>query len=194
MKRYTRDTDLPTVLFIDNDDSFTLNIVNMLCCLGVSVDVCPHDATPPQNSHWAGLVIGPGPGHPSQAKLSMQAIDAFVHKPILGICMGHQCLALCAGGSVHPSHAIMHGKTSPLCHSHQGIFRDLPSPMAVMRYHSWSVNAKSLPDSWDVLAWAGPDVMAIGHRNRPQVGLQFHPESIASESGELLLKNWIKTF
>jgi anthranilate synthase/aminodeoxychorismate synthase-like glutamine amidotransferase len=181
---------------IDNYDSFTYNLVQLLGELGADVRVFRNDqvsleelaALEPDR-----LVISPGPGQPMRdGGVSAQAITHFTGKiPVLGVCLGHQCLGAVYGARVDRAPRLMHGKTSAIYHDGQGIFNGLPSPFEAMRYHSLVVYAP-VPDDLAVVAeTAEKEVMALRHRSHPTYGVQFHPESILTEHGRRLLKNFL---
>lgn len=183
------------IVLIDNYDSFTYNLVQYFQCLGQEVLVFEHDKISiaeieqlaPQH-----LVISPGPKAPEHAGISLETIQYF-HKtlPILGICLGHQCLAQAFGGKIVPAPHIIHGKTSLIHHEQHGLFRNIPNGFKATRYHSLAVDIPSLPDCFTIDAWAEETVMAISHRQYPLFGLQFHPEAILSEYGMQLLENFL---
>jgi len=188
------------ILMIDNYDSFTYNVVQYLGELGADVSVHRNDeisldeiaALKP-----AGIVISPGPCTPNEAGISMDVIRRFAADiPILGICLGHQCIGQVFGGIVSRAHDVMHGKTSPIHHNGTGVFRQLPSPFQATRYHSLIVEWNELPDELEVTAWTAangkPDeIMGLRHRTLPLQGVQFHPESILTECGHDLLRNFL---
>ncbi len=188
------------VLLIDNYDSFTWNLWQLISALGADCVVHPHDrisldevaALRPDR-----IVISPGPGTPADAGISCDVIRRFGSTiPILGVCLGHQCVAAVFGGLSSVTHAptVMHGKTSAVFHDQKSVFRGLPSPFSAARYHSLVV--ETLPSDFELLAWTGtqknPDVlMGMRHKNLPIVGVQFHPESFLTEHGEKLMKNFL---
>ena len=188
------------ILMIDNYDSFTYNVVQYLGELGADVSVHRNDeitldeiaALKP-----AGIVISPGPCTPNEAGISMDVIKRFAADiPILGICLGHQCIGQVFGGIVSRAHDVMHGKTSAIHHNGAGVFRQLPSPFQATRYHSLIVEWNELPDELEVTAWTAADgkpdeIMGLRHRTLPLQGVQFHPESILSECGHDLLRNFL---
>lgn len=183
------------LLLIDNYDSFTFNIVQYLQILQQDVLVYKNDALTIADieelapSH---LVISPGPNAPLQAGISLEVIHHFYKDlPILGVCLGHQCLAHAFGGNIIPAPQIMHGKTSLIRHQQNGLFKNLPNDFEAMRYHSLTVDIASLPACFTIDAWADETIMAISHRQYPLFGLQFHPESIMSEHGLALLTQFI---
>lgn len=185
------------LLIIDNYDSFTYNLVQYFQLLGQTVQVYPHDAiTVPEIATLQPefIVISPGPGNPNQAGVSLQVIDAFKGIiPLLGVCLGHQCIGQYFGGKIVQAHHIMHGKTSEISHSGHRLFLGLKQPLTVTRYHSLVIDPSSLPDDLliDAISAEG-EIMAVSHRTLPLYGVQFHPESILSEQGLSLLKNFLK--
>jgi anthranilate synthase/aminodeoxychorismate synthase-like glutamine amidotransferase len=185
------------LLVIDNYDSFTYNLVQYFQMLGETVRVCAHDAI--TVSEIAALkpqyiVISPGPGHPNQAGISLAVIDAFKGLiPILGVCLGHQCIGQYFGGTIVQAQRIMHGKTSLITHEGRGLFQDLEQPLRVTRYHSLVIDPQSLPPVLSVDAKTDEgEIMAVSHRTLSLYGVQFHPESILSEQGLALLKNFLR--
>jgi anthranilate synthase component II len=190
------------LLMIDNYDSFTYNIVQYLGELNVEVNVVLNDEVTVADIAALNpkqIVISPGPCTPNEAGVSLQLIDTFAGEiPILGICLGHQCIAQSYGAGVVRARQVMHGKTSPIYHSGQGVFRGLTSPFDATRYHSLIVAADSLPSCMEVTAWTQKDngemdeIMGIRHKELALEGVQFHPESILSAHGHDLLQNFIK--
>ncbi|MFT6637057.1 anthranilate synthase component II [Alcanivorax sp.] len=190
------------VLMIDNYDSFTYNLVQYLQELGAEVLVHRNDQISLEEIEALNpdrLMISPGPCTPNEAGISIAAIKHFAGKlPILGVCLGHQSIGQAFGGQVVRARQVMHGKTSPIYHSGQGVFRDLPSPYTATRYHSLVVEKDSLPDCLEVTAWTLKDdgsvdeVMGMRHKTLPIEGVQYHPESILSEHGHALLENFLK--
>lgn len=183
------------LLLIDNYDSFTWNLVQYFQTLKQDVAVYTNDNISIEDialmspSH---LVISPGPNTPDEAGISLELIQSFhASLPILGVCLGHQCLAQAFGGNIIQAPDIIHGKTSQIYHHKQKLFRQVPNPFAGMRYHSLAVEVASLPTCFAIDAWADDTIMAISHRQYPLFGLQFHPESILSEHGLILLDNFI---
>ncbi len=188
------------LLMIDNYDSFTFNIVQYLGELGAEVKVVRNDeidvagiaALAP-----AQLVISPGPCTPDQAGVSVAAIEAFAGRlPILGVCLGHQSIGQAFGGRIVHARQVMHGKTSPIHHRSAGVFSDLPNPFEATRYHSLVIAQDSLPDCLEVTAWTERDgavdeIMGVRHRELDIQGVQFHPESILTEHGHQMLKNFL---
>lgn len=190
------------LLLIDNYDSFTWNLYQYFCELGAEVQVVRNDAITLDAmaalplSH---LVISPGPCTPDQSGISLEAIRHFAGRvPILGVCLGHQAIAQAYGARVVRACEVMHGKTSIIQHTGQGVFRNLNQPLTVTRYHSLVVDRASLPAEFMVTAWSlrdgEPDeIMGFRHRTLPLEGVQFHPESILSEQGHQLLANFLRT-
>ena len=183
------------IAVIDNYDSFTYNLVQYLGELGADLQVFRNDAV--TIDQLAALrpdriVISPGPGDPSDGGISNEAIRCFTDKvPILGVCLGHQCMGAVFGGVVKRAPKLMHGKTSQIYHDGQGIFDGLPSPFEATRYHSLIVE-EPLPDCLEVTAFTiDGEVMSLRHRSHPTFGVQFHPESILTRYGKQLLKNFL---
>jgi anthranilate synthase/aminodeoxychorismate synthase-like glutamine amidotransferase len=183
------------LLVIDNYDSFTYNLVQYFQCLNQDVVVFTNDAisiNDIQNLSPTHLVISPGPNAPQDAGISLEVIKHFGQTlPILGICLGHQCLAHAFGGKIIAAPEVIHGKTSAIYHQNQGLFQGLPIPFQAMRYHSLAVDKTTLPACFTIDAWTDDTIMAISHRQYPLFGLQFHPESILSEHGLHLLAQFI---
>ena len=189
------------ILMIDNYDSFTYNIVQYLCELGAKVDVHRNDEiTIEQIRKMAPerIVISPGPCTPNEAGISLAVIDAFAGQiPILGICLGHQSIGQAFGGEVVRAEEVMHGKTSAIHHTGTGVFSGLDNPLEATRYHSLVVAKDSLPDCLEITAWtekAGEphEIMGFRHKELAVEGVQFHPESIMTERGHDLLKNFLE--
>jgi anthranilate synthase component 2 len=188
------------LLMIDNYDSFTFNIVQYFGELGADVRVVRNDEIDVDGIAALGpehLVISPGPCTPAEAGVSVDAIKAFAGRiPILGVCLGHQSIGQAFGGKVVHARAVMHGKTSPIHHRSVGVFADLPNPFEATRYHSLVVERESLPDCLEVTAWterdgAEDEIMGLRHRQLDVQGVQFHPESILTEHGHQMLKNFL---
>ncbi len=181
------------LVLIDNFDSFAYNLVQAFGALGESVEVVRNNAPLEriESLHPSRIVISPGPKRPADAGVSNEVLRRFAGTvPILGVCLGHQCLAEVFGGRVARAPRIMHGKTSPIFHDGAGVFRDLPNPFEAMRYHSLIV--EEIPP--DFIATARTDrgeIMGIRHRTWPAEGVQFHPESYRTESGRRLLANFL---
>ena len=184
------------LLVIDNYDSFTYNLVQYFQCLNQEVLVVTHDKISLQDIHKLApthLVISPGPKDPNNAGISLAAIKAFHRNiPVLGVCLGHQCLAQAFGAHIIQAPEIMHGKTSLIEHQGQGLFQNIPTPFRATRYHSLAVEPQSLPSCLQVDAWTGETIMGISHKEYPLFGLQFHPEAILSEYGLQLLENFLQ--
>ena len=186
---------------IDNYDSFTYNVVQYLAELGADVRVFRNDEITVEELKELSpdhLVISPGPCDPDQAGISMAAREAFAGKiPVLGICLGHQSIGQVYGGDVVRAGRVMHGKISPIYHTGEGVFSGLPNPFNATRYHSLVVAQNSLPEQLAITAWTQredgsvDEIMGLKHRNLAVEGVQFHPESILSEHGHALLKNFL---
>lgn len=192
------------LLMIDNYDSFTYNLVQYFGELGATVQVFRNDQiTVEQVASLAPrhIVISPGPCTPDQAGISIAAIQAFAGKiPLLGVCLGHQGIGQAFGGKIVRAQQIMHGKTSLIYHQGQGLFKNLPCPFTAIRYHSLVIDRQSLPSCLQITAWTETaegemeEIMGVQHQNLPIVGVQFHPESILTEYGYDLLKNFLTLF
>ena len=186
----------PTVLVIDNYDSFTYNLVQYLGELGAETKVVKNDELDAEGVKATGadgLLISPGPCTPNEAGVSLASIEKMKSEiPILGVCLGHQSIGQAFGGKVVRAGRLMHGKTSPIEHDASGIFSGLPSPFTATRYHSLLVEKESLPDDLLVTAWtAEGEIMGLRHRLFNIQGVQFHPESILTTLGKDLLRNWL---
>ena len=189
------------ILMIDNYDSFTYNVVQYLQELGAEVDVYRNDSILPKQIEAIQpdkIVISPGPCTPSEAGISMEVIRDFRESiPILGICLGHQCVGQVFGGNITHARQVMHGKLSRIYHNGLGIFSKLPNPLMATRYHSLIVQTESLPENLEVTAWTKTDsgdfdeIMGVRHKEYAVDGVQFHPESIKSQSGHELLANFL---
>jgi para-aminobenzoate synthetase component 2 len=185
------------ILVIDNYDSFVYNLVQYLGQLGAEPVVFRNDVidVAAARAHRpAGLVISPGPGRPDTAGVSKALIAALAGDvPVLGVCLGHQCIAEVFGGRVVRA-PVMHGKTSSIAHDGRGLFADLPDPLVATRYHSLVVEVSSVPPDLEVSAWAEDGtIMGVRHRALPVESVQFHPESVLTEGGHRLLANWLAT-
>ena len=185
------------ILLIDNYDSFTYNLFQYLSELGSRVDVVRNDAITVEEIHLLqpkGIVISPGPCTPHEAGISNQVIETFGKSiPILGVCLGHQCIAQVYGGIIEVADEIMHGKTSLIEHDGNGLFEGLSNPLEAIRYHSLIVNGDSLPDTLTVSAWTKRgQIMGLRHKVYPVEGVQFHPESIMTKTGHELLSNYLR--
>src|SRR5829696_2474942 len=188
------------LLVLDNYDSFTYNLVQYAGELGAEPLVYRNDALSPEEVlalQPDAIVISPGPGTPSQAGISVPLVRAAAGRvPLLGVCLGHQAIGEAFGGNVVRAERLMHGKTTLVAHQGHALFEGIPSPVEVMRYHSLVVAARELPAELEVVAWSsdrspGEEIMAIAHRSVPVYGVQFHPESIATMHGKLLLANFL---
>jgi anthranilate synthase component 2 len=186
----------PRVLLIDNYDSFTYNLYQYLCELGAAVTVVRNDAITVEEARAADpdcVVVSPGPGVPRDAGVSVDLIRALgPSTPVLGVCLGHQAIAEAFGGVVTRAPELMHGKASLINHDGRGLFEGLPSPFSAIRYHSLCAAPEAVPDALEVTAWSDSGViMALRHREYPVHGVQFHPESILTEHGKHLLRNFL---
>jgi anthranilate synthase/aminodeoxychorismate synthase-like glutamine amidotransferase len=184
------------ILLIDNYDSFTYNLYHYLGELGAQVKVLRNDKVTLQDIDSMGpekIVISPGPCTPNEAGICCDAILRFAEKiPILGVCLGHQCIGAAFGGKIVRAPSIMHGKLSDVRHDSRTIFRSLKNPFAAMRYHSLAIDPELLPDELTVSARTADNViMGVRHKRFPVEGVQFHPESILTEEGKKLLKNFL---
>ena len=185
------------LLMIDNYDSFTYNIVQYLGELGAEVEVFRNDEiTVAEIAERAPdlLVLSPGPCSPLEAGISVAAIQYFAGKlPILGVCLGHQAIGAAFGGNIVRAHQLMHGKTSVITTTREGVFADLPEHFVVNRYHSLAIEKSSCPDVLAVTAWTDDgEIMGVRHKELPIQGVQFHPESILTEHGHAMLKNFLE--
>ncbi|HTQ23535.1 MAG TPA: aminodeoxychorismate/anthranilate synthase component II [Candidatus Binataceae bacterium] len=185
------------ILMIDNYDSFTYNLVQYLGELGAELEVRRNDAIDVAGARAMApraIVISPGPCTPREAGVSVPLLREMAGElPILGVCLGHQCIGEAFGGKVVRAGRLMHGKTSPILHDGKTIFAGLPNPFAAMRYHSLLVDADSIPSCLEVSAHTGEgEVMGLRHRTLPVEGIQFHPESIGTPEGKKLLANFLK--
>ncbi|MEO0387736.1 MAG: aminodeoxychorismate/anthranilate synthase component II [Pseudomonadota bacterium] len=187
------------LLLIDNYDSFTYNLVHYLGELGAEVVVHRNDALDVQAAmalRPAGIVLSPGPGTPEQSGICLALTAAAVetNTPLLGVCLGHQTIGQACGGRVVRHSAIVHGKTGEIAHRGTGVFAGLPNPLRATRYHSLVVSAEDVPEVLEVTATLSDGtIMGLQHREKPLHGVQFHPESIASEAGHALLRNFLDT-
>ncbi|GAA0869974.1 aminodeoxychorismate/anthranilate synthase component II [Brevundimonas basaltis] len=184
------------ILVVDNYDSFTWNLVHYLAELGAETRVVRNDdltAAEALALKPDALLLSPGPCTPNEAGICLALIEtAPQDMPIFGVCLGHQAMGQAFGGDVIRAKALMHGKTSPIEHEGKSVFRGLPSPFTATRYHSLAVKRETLPDVLEVTAWtADGEIMGLAHRTRPIHGVQFHPESIATEHGHDLLANFL---
>ncbi|MBI2383015.1 MAG: aminodeoxychorismate/anthranilate synthase component II [Gammaproteobacteria bacterium] len=192
------------ILMIDNYDSFTYNLVQYLGELGADVKTYRNDrisvaeVAAQQPSH---IVLSPGPCTPNEAGICLELIATLSGKfPILGVCLGHQSIGQAFGGQVVRARQVMHGKTSPIHHKDVGVFRGLPSPYTATRYHSLIVDQAGLPECLEITAWTQhadgrmDEIMGLRHKTLPVEGVQFHPESILTEHGHALLKNFLTAY
>ncbi len=184
------------LLMIDNYDSFTYNLVQYFGELGETVEVRRNDQITLEEVDTLApqrIVISPGPCSPREAGISVALIRAWAGRaPILGVCLGHQAIGEAFGGEVIHARELMHGKVSPVFHTQQGVFRDLPSPFLATRYHSLAVRRDNLPDCLEVTAWTTDgEIMGLRHKTLVVEGVQFHPESILTEQGHALLHNFL---
>lgn len=191
------------ILVIDNYDSFTYNLVQYLGELGQTIEIAS-DIEVYRNDQITleeivakkpdGIVISPGPGTPDDAGISLKVIEELGPTfPILGVCLGHQSIGQVYGGKVVGAGELMHGKTSPVQHNNTGVFSGLADPLTATRYHSLVIDKDSCPDILEVTAWVEDGtIMGVRHRDYPHIqGVQFHPESVLTESGKMLLKNFL---
>jgi anthranilate synthase component 2 len=181
---------------IDNYDSFTYNLVQYLAEIGQKVEVVRNDKISIEEINKLNpryIVISPGPCTPNEAGISLELIEAFKGKiPILGVCLGHQSIGQAFGGKIVHAQTIMHGKTSKISHNNNGVFRGIKNPFVATRYHSLVIEKQTLPNCFDITAWTDDnEIMGIKHKELAIEGVQFHPESILSEHGHDLLKNFL---
>ncbi|MGH8613157.1 MAG: anthranilate synthase component II [Gammaproteobacteria bacterium] len=189
------------LLMIDNYDSFTYNLVQYLGELGADVRVVRNDQVTPNaiaEMDPERIVISPGPCTPNEAGISVEVIKRFgASKPILGVCLGHQCIGQAFGGNIVHAGRIMHGKTSPIFHRGEGLFQNVTSPFTATRYHSLVIKKETLPACLEVTAWTEAqgqevdEIMGVRHKEHPIFGVQFHPESILTSQGHDLLRNFL---
>ncbi|MEM9494450.1 MAG: aminodeoxychorismate/anthranilate synthase component II [Pseudomonadota bacterium] len=191
------------ILVIDNYDSFTHNLAHLIGALGETVEVVRNDALSVDDALGRGsakapdaIVLSPGPSTPDRAGVCIDLVKAAgdANMPVFGVCLGMQAMAAAYGGKIVRAAKLMHGKTCDIVHEGRGVFKGAPSPFTATRYHSLVADPETLPACFDVTAHAGDDgeIMAIEHREARIAGVQFHPESIASEQGDLLLRNFLK--
>ena len=182
---------------IDNYDSFTFNLLQFIGDLGIGCQVVRNDKTTPADvfaQKPEAIIISPGPCDPDRAGICLELIcEAPADLPIFGVCLGHQCIGQAFGGEIVRAPNIMHGKLSDISHDNAHVFEDLPTPLTVTRYHSLTVAPTSVPDCLEVTAQTSDGViMGLRHMQRPVYGVQFHPESIASQAGHKILANFLK--
>jgi anthranilate synthase component 2 len=184
------------LFIIDNYDSFTYNIVQYFGELGAEQEVVRNDAIGIDDlklEEFDGLVISPGPCDPDRAGISLQAIERWAGKiPLLGVCLGHQSIGQAFGGKIIGANKLMHGKTSKISHHDQDVFKNMPQEFPATRYHSLVIERDTLPDCLEITATSEDnEIMGIRHRELPVWGVQFHPESLATENGIIILKNFL---
>ncbi len=186
------------IVLLDNYDSFTYNLYQYLSELGADVTVVRNDQTTIEELEGLEperIVVSPGPSNPDHAGISIEVVRRFGEKgvPVLGVCLGHQCIGQAFGGTVTGAGEIMHGKSSLIHHDGKGVFAGLPSPFEAIRYHSLAIQPEDLPDALEVTARADTGVvMGVRHRSLPVEGVQFHPESIMTPVGKDLLRNFLR--
>ena len=185
------------ILLIDNYDSFTYNLYQYLCELGAEVKVVRNDQTTLEDIELMApekIVISPGPCTPKEAGISNDVVRHFESRvPILGVCLGHQCIGYVYGGTVDRAGEIMHGKTSLIHHDGKGLFLGLPNPFEAIRYHSLALYRENLPDSLEITAWTDNGlIMGVRHKEHIVEGVQFHPESVLTPRGDDLLANFMR--
>lgn len=188
---------MPKLLIIDNYDSFTFNLSQAFQVLGAEVTVLRNDQVSIAEAEALGpthLCISPGPGRPEEAGISMEMIAHFRGRiPILGVCLGHQSIALVFGGAVVSAKGLMHGKDSPVYHDGRGLYLGLPNPFQAGRYHSLAVPESGVPEGFRIASYTSDgEVMGIRHETEPVLGVQFHPESILTPQGDRLLQNFLE--
>ena len=185
----------PRILVVDNYDSFVFTLVGYLRQLGAEVDVVRNDEVGPEHADgYDGVLLSPGPGSPADAGICVAMVRRAAERrqPLLGVCLGHQALAEAYGATVTHAPELLHGKTSPVVHTGDGVLGGLSTPFTATRYHSLAVQDDTVPDDLTVTARTpGGVIMALQHRQLPLHGVQFHPESVLTESGHLLLANWL---
>jgi len=186
------------ILVIDNYDSFTYNLVQYLGEMGVEIEVARNDELTVEEilkKKPKHLLISPGPCSPKEAGISVDIIKKLGGKiPILGVCLGHQSIGYAYGGDIIRAKKLMHGKTSQISHDGKGVFKGMPNPFKATRYHSLAIKKETLPDCLVVTAQSEDgEIMGVRHKSLPVEGVQFHPESILTESGRILLRNFIES-
>jgi len=182
------------VLVVDNYDSFVFNLVQYLAQLGAEVDVRRNDEVDARDADaYDGVLLSPGPGTPEKAGVCVEMVQHCAGRtPLLGVCLGHQAIAVAYGGSVDRAPELLHGKTSEVHHTGAGVLNGLPEPFTATRYHSLAVDPATVPDELEVTArTAAGVIMALRHRDLAVEGVQFHPESVLTEGGHHLLANWL---
>ena len=185
------------ILVVDNYDSFVFNLVQYLQQLGAEVFVKRNDEVNAESINgFDGVLLSPGPGTPEDAGACIEIVNAAIekHKPLLGVCLGHQAIGAALGGKVSRAPELLHGKTSQVQHKNEGVFKDLKSPFRATRYHSLAIETPSVPEELLVTATTDTGViMGVKHKSAPIEGVQFHPESVLTEGGHRLLANWLET-
>ena len=184
------------ILVIDNYDSFTYNLVHYLNELGAQTRVYRNDALTTEEALGLkpqALLLSPGPCTPDEAGICLELLARAPHDlPILGVCLGHQAIGQAEGGKVIRAKTLMHGKTDSIHHNGGGIFKDIPTPFTATRYHSLAIDRSTLPNTLEVTAWTEDgEIMGVQHKDRPMYGVQFHPESIATQYGHEMLANFL---
>ena len=183
------------ILVVDNYDSFTYNLVQLLLSLGRQVEVKRNDALPVEGIlalEPEAIVLSPGPGRPEDAGICVELLQSGTAVPILGVCLGHQALGLACGGAIELAPVLMHGKTSQVTHQDRAIFAGLPNPFVATRYHSLRVADRGLPSCLEVLARSEDEtIMGMAHRDLPYWGVQFHPESILTSAGGKIMERFL---
>ncbi len=184
------------LLLIDNYDSFTYNLYQYLCELGEEVKVLRNNKTTLEEIETlapARIVISPGPSTPLEAGISNDVVRHFGARiPLLGVCLGHECIGYAYGGHIWQAKQIMHGKASLVHHNDTGVFASLPNPLSAIRYHSLVVKKETLPECLEITAWTDDgEIMGLRHKEHPVQGVQFHPESFMTQGGKQLLKNFL---
>lgn len=184
----------PSILIVDNYDSFVFNLAQYLAQLGAQVDVRRNDeVTTADAGHYDGVLLSPGPGDPHDAGICMEMVAACAGRvPLFGVCLGHQAIGAVYGGTVSRAPELLHGKTSMVHHRGEGVLHGLPNPFRATRYHSLAVERDSVPGELEITGWTDSGVvMALRHRELDVEGVQFHPESVLTEGGHLMLANWL---
>ena len=183
------------ILVVDNYDSFVFNLVQYLQQLGAEVVVKRNDEVNADSINgFDGVLLSPGPGTPEDAGACIEIVNAAIekHKPLLGVCLGHQAIGAALGGKVSRAPELLHGKTSQVKHNNEGVFKDLKSPFTATRYHSLAIETASVPEELVITATTAEGViMGVKHISAPIEGVQFHPESVLTEGGHHLLANWL---
>lgn len=187
------------ILMIDNYDSFTYNLVQYIGELGIEVKVVRNDEltiAAIQEMNPQVIVVSPGPRTPNDAGISLEVITFFAGKiPILGVCLGHQAIGQAFGGRIIRADRLMHGKVSPVFHDSRGVNADMPNPFLATRYHSLLVERESLPDCLEITAWTEEgEIMGLRHKKYALEGVQYHPESIMTEEGKRIIRNFVETY